>query len=60
MNGYMIADLVLTLVSIGIRVDAIRSELDVMKAAGKTDDEIGAHLRTLADEAVKRAQAAVQ
>lgn len=60
MNGYVLAELILTLVSIGIRVDAIRSELEVLKLEGKGDGEIEAHLRKMADDAVKAAQQAVQ
>lgn len=59
-NGYVIAELILTLVSIGIRAEAIRGELDALKASGKTDDEVRAHLRQMCDAELKKLQDAVK
>jgi hypothetical protein len=59
-SAYVIADLLLTLVSVGVRVEAIRGELNALKSAGKTDDEIGRYLRDMAAKAVADAQAAVK
>lgn len=52
MNGYAIADLILTLVSLGIRAEAIRTELEAMKASGKTEEEVKVYLRQLAANAI--------
>lgn len=60
MNGYAIADLILTLVSLGIRAEAIRTELEAMKASGKTDEEVSAYLRQLAANAIDEVKVAVQ
>lgn len=59
-STYVIADLILTLVSVGIQAEAIRAELDAMKAAGKTDDEVNAYLRQLAATELQKAKDAVQ
>ena len=60
MSTYEIADIVLTLISVGVREDALREELEAMKAAGKTDEEVAQILRTKAAEALKAAQDAVR
>ena len=60
MNSYAIADLILTLISVGIRVDALRDDLNDMRASGKTDEEVSQFLRTKAAEALKAAQDAVR
>ena len=60
MNGYAIADLILTLVSLGIRAEAIRTELEAMKASGKTDEEVSVYLRQLAANAIDDVQQAVK
>lgn len=60
MNGYAIADLILTLVSLGIRDEAIRAELEAMKASGKTEEEVKVYLRQLAANAIDDVQQAVK
>ncbi len=60
MNGYAIADLILTLVSLGIRAEAIRAELEAMKASGKTEEEVKVYLRQLAANAIDDVQRAVK
>lgn len=59
-NAYVVADLLLTLVSIGIRAEAIRGEIDALKASGKTDDEVSAYLQQMCDEELKKLQDAVK
>lgn len=59
-NAYAVADLLLTLVSIGIRAEAIRSDLNALKASGKTDDEVRAHLRQMCDAELDKLKESVK
>lgn len=59
-NAYAVADLLLTLVSIGIRAEAIRGEIDALKASGKTDDEVRAYLQQMCDAELQKLQDAVK
>lgn len=59
-NPYALLDLAFTLVDIAMQAEEIRAEADALKASGKTDDEVRAHLRVMCDAELKKLQDAVK
>ena len=59
MTGYEIAQAVLTVISLGYRVEAMLSQLAAMKAAGKTEDEVLEYFRKLAEKGIADAQKSI-
>ncbi len=60
MNTYAAIDLVLGLISTGVKIDSIIAQRDAAKAQGKTDEELHAMLTKMAEDAVQAAKNAVQ
>lgn len=55
MNGYQVANLVLDLIGIGLKAQAIREQLDAARAAGMPESEIPTLLNQWYDEARQEA-----
>lgn len=59
MNGFILADLALNMVEIGIRADEIRSKVNEKKLEGATEQEVAAFLVGWRDAAITQAQSEI-
>lgn len=59
MDAVKMLEVVLTAFAVSLRVDELVAEYDKRKAAGATDDELAAWIRSLADSSINAAQKAI-